>query len=183
VVLVGPNNAGKSVALREVSQAVLWRSSVGSRVVTATQMHVEGTAEEFEEWLDTHAVSIPREHDGTPVYRRLNWGLYEKAVAVSDWQTYVSGHAPQATQIGVMFCLHAASEARLGLVQGGVPPHDPTVDGPSSPMQAHHASARICRPSRRRKRNRRSVPLVLFVPCDSPGTRAGAAALPRSGCG
>ena len=52
VVLVGPNNAGKSVALEELEQWV--RGTSRSQVITSAILHHTGTSEDFATYLDRH---------------------------------------------------------------------------------------------------------------------------------
>jgi AAA domain, putative AbiEii toxin, Type IV TA system len=134
VILVGPNNAGKSKALRDVSDKIAHPQALPGQVVSDIRFLIEGTDEEFETWLTQHAASI-RRADGVVVYRRLNWGLHEMQVARGDWTAYRAGHMPTTTALFQLFCLHATAEARLGLAGGDVPQFDPVNDGPSNPLQ------------------------------------------------
>jgi hypothetical protein len=134
VVLVGPNNAGKSVALREIHAATQSRSSEGGKVVTVS-MTVEGSPEDFAAWLDAHTTSLRRPGDNQLVHRRMNWGLHHREHAIGDWHNYIHGHPTNQTSLAQLFCLLAAAQERLTLANGGVQPHDPLSDGPSNPMQ------------------------------------------------
>jgi ABC-type branched-subunit amino acid transport system ATPase component len=63
VVFVGPNNAGKSVALRNIHHLLnRVESPPGQepKVVTGISIVQEGSVEELQEWLDEHAVREPR---------------------------------------------------------------------------------------------------------------------------
>lgn len=63
LVLVGPNNAGKSAALREIARHIAGpnpQQPPPPVVVIDETIATEGSAEELEEWLKSHAFTIDR---------------------------------------------------------------------------------------------------------------------------
>src|SRR5258708_40132649 len=67
LVLVGPNNAGKSVALRDIVTRITRPAELQpSRVVTDVALRRDGTTEELESWLTEHA--FRRVQPGGEVY-------------------------------------------------------------------------------------------------------------------
>lgn len=134
VVLVGPNNAGKSKALRDTYERVVNQDSPPGQVVPSVTLWTDGTDEEFEEWLTKHASSV-RQPSGHVVYRRLEWGIHPMSTALEDWRMFRDGHNVSYTALSQLFCLHAAAEQRLGLAVGNVPQFDPITDGPSNAIQ------------------------------------------------
>jgi hypothetical protein len=73
VVLVGPNNAGKSAALRDIFSK-LQAGMYVPLVVTDIEIEKAGSVEELEEWLSTHFIAIepPPGTPGSRNYRRAS---------------------------------------------------------------------------------------------------------------
>ena len=69
LVLVGPNNAGKSVALREIVTRLTQRTAlVPTRVVTNVDAARDGTESELNDWLCEHA--FRRVQQGSVFFKR-----------------------------------------------------------------------------------------------------------------
>ena len=103
VVFVGPNNAGKSLALREIDQHV--GDARTTLVVKSVERTVQGTPEEFEMFLRKHARIKDREGS-----------LHVSAYGV-NLQTGVSDlkqHWPNAASIfKSLFCMLVRTEGRI----------------------------------------------------------------------
>ena len=102
VVFVGPNNAGKSVALRELERHV--SDSPGkSIVVTSSECHRSGTVDELLEYLRRHA------RETTDGANRIYDG-YRVAIPAQQVASCWSG---RLRALGKFFCMRLATETRI----------------------------------------------------------------------
>ena len=131
VVLVGPNNAGKSAALRDIAGHIQRAPGVPPQpvVVVGETLVTEGTEDEFEEWLRAHAFTIQRP-DGRYYQRpraNIRWDVLR-----AEWGA-TPGQIVRSNLFNFMV-LHAAADQRLGLLADSGP-YDPTTQAPDQPMQ------------------------------------------------
>lgn len=130
VVFVGPNNVGKSAALRNV-QWLLNRlpPAPGQEptVVTAAEIAKEGTTDELESWMQEHTIPMQRGHE--TVFKRPGG-------AEMPWpQMRYQWHEDDAlSNIMPMMTFTAAAEGRLGLASSSSN-YDPMRETPSTPLQ------------------------------------------------
>ena len=104
VVLVGPNNAGKSLALRELEMHV--GSASATKVVRSTHLSKIGTAEEFSVYFEKHV----KVKDGMPYRTYYGYGFSFGVNSPSD----VSGQWPN--DLGIIrpfFCRRILTENRI----------------------------------------------------------------------
>jgi ABC-type cobalamin/Fe3+-siderophores transport system ATPase subunit len=134
VLLVGPNNAGKSVALRDIVAQISVRlqNRPPTRVVAGLQIAQEGGTEEFADWLQANAFRVERP-DGrggvTLHYQRPN-ANHPWAALQREWEQ----QAEAFPAVSTFFLFHASAEQRLGLV-GAASTYNPTTEAPSNPLQ------------------------------------------------
>ena len=103
---VGPNNAGKSVSLREI-HGHLTRFEVQPIAVKSIDVHKEGTEEDLTAWLDRH--SDKRWVSGHEYYYHAGGAQTALSNARSWW---LSG--PPYQDLGRFFVIVAGGEGRLG---------------------------------------------------------------------
>jgi hypothetical protein len=141
VVLVGPNNSGKSAALRETYHHLTghqWPPGQPPRVVPAIEAQKEGSEEEFREWLETNTHAFTQRSTGQRQYGRPNVRLsWEQAR--NEWLARPDVFGPSLT---ALFVLQAHTEQRLGLL-GGASYWNPFEEGPSAPLQMLFASPEL----------------------------------------
>ena len=103
VVFVGPNNAGKSLALREIDQHI--GDPRATLVVKEVEKTVHGTSDEFEVFLRKHARITNR--DGS-----LNVSAY--GVSLQTGASDIKQHWPnQASLFKSLFCMLVRTEGRI----------------------------------------------------------------------
>lgn len=105
IVIVGPNNAGKSASLRAIRDKLASDSS--SPVITGLSMGREGNSDEVVEWLDSFA----RKHDPLvpdPVFQALGAGVHSSQ-ARSFWQ----GAGTTLHGLSRFFCHLLTADERL----------------------------------------------------------------------
>lgn len=107
VVLIGPNNAGKSLALRELEGAA--RSGIGGRVLTEITSKREGSDQELEEWLAQVGTRIDPAGEVPLVI-----GPQGRMAVESARQTWL--HAAGLQGLGDFFLRLVDAESRLNLV-------------------------------------------------------------------
>jgi hypothetical protein len=110
LVFVGPNNAGKSVALRDVRSHVAIRRSP-PLAVKGAQVHGEGEQNDLEAWVEKHCHKVYQ--DGEYRYQRMGQGPYELASLAHYWQ-----QGPPYNIFGEMLVFFAGGEERLGAANG-----------------------------------------------------------------
>jgi AAA domain, putative AbiEii toxin, Type IV TA system len=138
--IVGPNNAGKSGCLREITSAAVQVQGVAeSRLVLRdVVLEREGTPDELVGWLGETSFSRVRAHDGVREFRRANAGWLPEPQARNEWQS-----EPPVMQNLVGFLqFHGGAENRLGLL-GGSGPYDTINDAPGNPMQVLFADPEL----------------------------------------
>lgn len=128
VLFVGPNNAGKSQALRDI-YSHLTLATAPSTVVTHVEADREGGEAAVRAWLTDHAFPNPAEGQPDVSYLR-NGHSIPASQAVAHWRTEPRNLGPLAP----MLVFHAAAEQRLGLV-GSTQSYDPINQPPSTPLQ------------------------------------------------
>jgi hypothetical protein len=142
LLLVGPNNAGKSAALRDVVAliTVLSHNRQPTRVVTGVGVSRDGTAEDFQAWLEANAFSVERPENParTVLYYQRPSANQPWNVLRQEWDSE-SETFPNAAPF---FVFYASAEQRLGLV-GAAGTYDPMVEAPSQPLQALFANLEL----------------------------------------
>lgn len=111
VVIIGPNNSGKSQALRDIENA-LRDTTTSGKVVSAVDTERMGTRSDFRDWL-TQRTSPYSEHPGHPEhpnYRRLNAFVVDLETSSTNWETNQS-----LAEVMPSMVLHAGAEQRLHL--------------------------------------------------------------------
>ena len=122
VVFVGPNNAGKSVALRDLEAHV--QSGFQGTVVSSSTLHRAGTVEELSQYLRNH--TQPKEIGGQPYYVGYNFSIPERKLA-KYWSKELSG-------LSQFFCMSLQTEKRI--VNSDPAPAINVLDDPAShPIQ------------------------------------------------
>lgn len=106
VVIVGPNNAGKSATLRAINQKLNQMNSP-SAVVRAISVMKDGSVDELVDWL-AHSTHIIQQENGTFSYQALEASIHESQVAPS-WV----GSANGLQQLAPFFRRLLNADARL----------------------------------------------------------------------
>jgi hypothetical protein len=138
VVLVGPNNAGKSAALREIArhlQGPYPALPPPIRVVTSQTLVTEGSLEELEEWLIAHAFQI----------NRVDGRYFQRPRANVTWNVLQAEWGAETTfrpNLAAFMVFHATADGRLGLI-GEAAPNDPLNQAPDQPMQVLFAKPEL----------------------------------------
>ena len=106
VVIVGPNNAGKSAALRGIRDKFINRNAA-SVVIKFIAMATEGTVDDLLAWLENTTrknTSNPQD----PIFNAMGAGIY-KSQASGQWQNPANGFQSLAR----FFCFMLTADARL----------------------------------------------------------------------
>jgi hypothetical protein len=127
LVFVGPNNAGKSVSLRDI-HGHLTQLSVPPRAVNSIAVEKEGTEDDLVEWLDEHCHK--RWASGQDLYSRAGAGQVHKPHAVQWW-----AGGPPFQHLGGFFTFLAAGEGRLAAANA-TNNINPLTDPPSHPLHS-----------------------------------------------
>lgn len=127
VVLIGPNNAGKSAALREISQHV--REQTDGLVVKSLTTHREGDEEEFVRWLLEVASLMPPGRENQVVGWNADM-VFDNAK--NHWRQDEEG--AKFANLTAFLILLVNAETRLGLA-GSVESFDPHSNVPRLPLQ------------------------------------------------
>ena len=102
VVFVGPNNAGKSLALTELEGH--FGSMVGSKVVSAASIRKTGSKEAFAKWLEKN---VQIEPDGPNwAYSAFGHSLHTPKAPEQLWPQYIQ-------HFQYLFCKRIATETRI----------------------------------------------------------------------
>ncbi len=129
-VLVGPNNAGKSVALRDIDQRVRGHIEPRSKVVVDVAVEQEGDVDDLRNWLSAHAFeAFSVEGEG-----------FRRAGANGSWRV-LSAEWERRTvfsSLGRFFVFLGAAHERLGLI-GETALINPITDVPTHPLQVLYA--------------------------------------------
>lgn len=125
IVLIGPNNAGKSAGLREIQQHV--REAVDGVVIKELTTVKRGNEEEFVAWLLEVASRMPPGREDQVV----GWNAEMNFVnAKARWRE----ENGKATNLTDFLILLVNAETRLGLA-GSVANFDPRTNVPRQPLQ------------------------------------------------
>lgn len=129
VVVVGPNNAGKSETLRAI-KGNLQSSAYESPVLTGMEIERTGSIEVFTSWLGRFAIKKSDTSPGNPIYQALGHALHQSQ-AYSEWQQ-------QSNALGQLtrwFCHLLTADERLSIC---TPPANIALarESPSHPI--HH---------------------------------------------
>ena len=125
IVLVGPNNAGKSLALRELEDFVGGKPE--SRVLTSTKVRTVGTPESFEEFVRKNARVVSQNQGNS-----INIQGYGVSFGVGG-SSFASMWPGNIAQFRPFFCQRIPTENRI---TGSNPPNaiDPLTENPSHPI-------------------------------------------------
>jgi len=107
VVLVGPNNSGKSVALKNIEQKAKEKTS-STVVVTSVKLAVEGDQSQLCKWLERNSRKNIRS-PSNPVFTRMGASVSESQ-AKSWWTDYGNG----LHELARFFVCLLTTDARLG---------------------------------------------------------------------
>jgi len=134
LLLVGPNNAGKSRALRDIWERLSGepeREIAPTAVVVDVAVRAHGDDDELMAWLDDHAHILP-ETVGTKErqYATLGVGNAFESALKRGWRLHQPGFGPLAP---FLFAL-AGGEQRLGLANS-TQAHDASTTPASTPLQ------------------------------------------------
>lgn len=108
VLLVGPNNAGKSQTLKDILSRAKDSNHVGITTTSVSFERTVGDSDELTDWLSTHVQS--RTVDGRVRYHVPNWSDVEYSDVLGQWNAY-GGKNPGV--LTALFILFADGEARL----------------------------------------------------------------------
>lgn len=109
VVIVGPNNVGKSVTLKDIHDKV-FSPSLPTKVVRDIEIELTGTLPDLDDWLDKNCrQQVNTGQPENPTYSRLGTTVHRKQ-ARSWWQNCsVNG----LNELGKMFVYRLTTDARL----------------------------------------------------------------------
>jgi hypothetical protein len=127
VVFVGPNNAGKSVSLRDIKEH-LGRQGDLPTAVTSLDVNKQGDDEDLVDWLDQNFHKTFRQGDDQ--YSRGEDGEFPKRGLTQQWSS-----GPPFQILGEMFVYFAAGDTRLQSANG-VQNIDFETQAPTHPL--HH---------------------------------------------
>ena len=109
VVVVGPNNVGKSVALRDIHDQVISPQNA-TQVVKSVEVSQSGSEDDLEKWLDaTCRKQTQQSNPGNPTYSRLGTAV-NKSQARSWWK---SASTTGMRELGKLFIYRLTTDARL----------------------------------------------------------------------
>jgi hypothetical protein len=128
VVFVGPNNAGKSVSLRDIDLLLTRTAPDEAKAVKVLNIAKTGTQEEFEEWLDRNTVTENRL--GSVIQTRVGASEQHRTNLVSWWNA-----GPPFQHLASYFRFYGGAENRLQ-ASNGAGQIDYTIQSPVHPL--HH---------------------------------------------
>lgn len=109
IVVVGPNNVGKSVALRDIHDKVLSPKN-DTQVATHVDVSQSGSVDDLEAWLDeTCRRQTQQNNPGNPSYSRLGTTVH-KQQAASWWS---NAQTNGMNELGKLFIYRLTTDARL----------------------------------------------------------------------
>jgi len=140
LVVVGPNNAGKSALLRELWMRLTggWPADRSTVPLVARAARVDKQAdsdEELQEWFETHSYVLVNERTGERSYRRPA-GTYTWNVLLGEFRSSDDRLGPSLANF---LAFYGTADARLGLLGGGATLWDPMSDTPTQPLQMLYA--------------------------------------------
>jgi energy-coupling factor transporter ATP-binding protein EcfA2 len=129
IAFVGPNNVGKSVALREIP-AILEEAKTG-KVIHDVQYSHSGTINDLTEWLDQNCAPLNEKgsvyyHRGT---RRIGWFYATRQV-----EACLTNRAKGLGDAAQLLCVVLDATERLAASLSS-PAHDPKRERPKLPIQ------------------------------------------------
>jgi hypothetical protein len=130
---VGPNNAGKSVSLRDI-HSHLTQLNVPVRAVKSLAVDKEGSEEDLTRWLDEHCHKTFA--SGHELYSRAGVQVYSHQ-AVSWWAT-----GPPYNNLGQFFTFLAGGEGRLAAANA-TSNINPLTDPPSHPLHSLYMNSEL----------------------------------------
>lgn len=134
VVFVGPNNAGKSQALRDLRGQIASRSYQG---VALTCSYSEVDPEQFELWAQQN---LPKTRlNGVETYSAPNWGRMRPFELVNMWSQQRGQGLGMFLEISVM---HADGSSRLSAGSSQMS-FDVSNDTPTHPVQLAYMDANL----------------------------------------
>jgi energy-coupling factor transporter ATP-binding protein EcfA2 len=130
LVIVGPNNAGKSRLLRDIKVELKHRDDSLKQVLASLDFEKRSSTHDFEDWFMARSAPIPPSVHG-PGYRLTPAGVQDTIGSLIAW--WESG--PPFQTLAEELCFLADAEGRLGL---SAPSKSfiPYRDAPSTPLQA-----------------------------------------------
>lgn len=112
VILVGPNNCGKSLSLREMLDdgvtIVKYPEIIGSKIITKREFKKEGSGEQFLEFLNRSEVNTIENDPNYGVFQR---GSSDKSVWVDRWN--MSNSWPNLKEVKSLLLNWINTESRL----------------------------------------------------------------------
>jgi hypothetical protein len=138
--IVGPNNTGKSVALREMWAILGVQPDVAEaprHVIQAVAIEKSGSEEEFQEWLEENCYA--RTTATGRHYRRPNVGPVVWDVIRNEWAGYPEHFGPNLVAV---LALSSSAGSRLSMI-GSATLWDPWNDSPSHPLQILYANPEL----------------------------------------
>ncbi|MDQ7250652.1 ATP-dependent nuclease [Dongia sedimenti] len=103
VVFVGPNNAGKSAALRELEMIIT--PDLETRVIKQAPLRKDGSVDELRTFLRKHS-SIKEEMGENPQYRGYRFSVHDKSLE-KIWKR-------DLRELRALFCHRISTEQRIG---------------------------------------------------------------------
>lgn len=126
ILVVGPNNAGKSATLRAIRDK-LNEAAADSHVLKSIQLNKRGTTEQFFGWIESWAKRRP-ENPQDPAFMASGHTVHRSQIAAS-WQRADNSLG----QVARWLCHFLSADERLGICNP--PGHvSLTQDGPSHPI-------------------------------------------------
>jgi energy-coupling factor transporter ATP-binding protein EcfA2 len=113
IILVGPNNSGKSQTLREILSICQQSTNVRTTVVTELEMSKKGSVEELKSFLDLNAEFV------SGYYRYKNWQVHESHLVY--WN---HGHLQASLHPGFIINITANDRLNICNQQDSVSPGD-----------------------------------------------------------
>jgi hypothetical protein len=153
VVIVGPNNSGKSVALRDIRDWLISRNRPSTRVVTRVEVRKEGDSDDLREWLDAHCDHTTPDgidHYSRPGANRVRWSELEKR-----WNS-----SSPFGELGQIFTFFGAAEERLQAARG-TENQDIMRDTPTHPLHKLDRNPQLEETVREISRSAFGLPLIL----------------------
>ena len=112
VVVVGPNNSGKTQALQDLRNHFNSPTSGRSLVVQSTEITREGTKEELIEWITVWAVQRAAPSPELATYTGHGWQA-QRADIESAW----TSASPGLGELASLFCIHIDAGRRLTIAK------------------------------------------------------------------
>jgi hypothetical protein len=141
MVVVGPNNVGKSALLREIWTHLGrgWPADLSVLPTVVPEISVLKAAQDHDDlqaWFESHCIRIDNTRTGERSYRRPNAGPIQ-------WEVLRNEFDSDDRALGPNLCpfmgLYANADGRLQLLGGGASLWDPMTDTPSNPLQMLYA--------------------------------------------